>query len=74
MYLAAALIVGQALLLGQSGLLLYAAGFGVAVGTFVHGYEEPGLTRRFGAHYAAYCRAVPAWRPRRTPWEPDQGG
>jgi protein-S-isoprenylcysteine O-methyltransferase Ste14/uncharacterized protein YndB with AHSA1/START domain len=71
MYLAvAALIVGQGLLLGQAILLLYAAGFCVAVAAFVHGYEEPTLARRFGAQYEAYRRAVPAWRPRRTPWEP----
>jgi protein-S-isoprenylcysteine O-methyltransferase Ste14 len=70
MYLAvAALIVGQALLLGQLGLFLYAAAFCVTVAAFVHGYEEPALSRRFGAQYEAYRRAVPAWRPRRTPWE-----
>ena len=71
MYLAvAALIVGQSLLLGQVALLLYAALFGISVAAFVHGYEEPVLSRRFGAQYEAYRRAVPAWRPRRTPWEP----
>jgi protein-S-isoprenylcysteine O-methyltransferase Ste14 len=69
MYLAvAAVILGQALLLGQAGLLIYAAAFGITVVAFVHGYEEPALTRRFGAQYEAYRRAVPAWRPRRTPW------
>ena len=73
MYLAvAALIVGQALLLGQAGLLLYAGAFGLAVVAFVRGYEEPLLARRFGAEYEAYRRAVPAWRPRRTPWEPER--
>jgi protein-S-isoprenylcysteine O-methyltransferase Ste14 len=71
MYLAvSALIVGQALLLGQPVLLLYAAAFGAAVLAFVRGYEEPALARRFGAQYEAYRRAVPAWLPRRTPWEP----
>jgi len=70
MYLAvAALILGQALLLGQAELLLYAVAFCVAVAAFVHGYEEPVLSRRFGAQYDAYRRAVPAWRPRRTPWD-----
>ena len=74
MYLAvAALIIGQALLMGQPGLLLYAAAFGVTVAAFVHGYEEPVLSRRYGAQYDAYRRAVPAWRPRRTPWRPDPG-
>ena len=71
MYLAvAAVILGQALLLGQAGLILYAAAFGITVVAFVRGYEEPVLARRFGAQYEAYRRAVPAWRPRRTPWVP----
>jgi protein-S-isoprenylcysteine O-methyltransferase Ste14 len=73
MYLAvAALLFGQALLLGQAGLLLYAAAFCVTVAAFVHAYEEPVLSRRFGAQYEAYRLAVPAWRPRRTPWQPGQ--
>jgi len=72
MYLAvAATIVGQALVLGQLGLLLYAAAFAVAVVAFVHWYEEPTLRRRFGAQYDDYRRAVPAWLPRRAPWEGD---
>jgi protein-S-isoprenylcysteine O-methyltransferase Ste14 len=71
MYLGvAALIFGQALLLGHAGLLLYAAAFCVTAAAFVHGYEEPALSRRFGVQYEAYRRAVPAWRPRRTPWQP----
>jgi protein-S-isoprenylcysteine O-methyltransferase Ste14 len=74
MYLAvAAIIVGQALVLGQPILLLYAGAFAVAVAAFVHWYEEPTLRRRFGEHYEAYRRAVPAWRPRREPWKADKG-
>ena len=69
MYIAvAATIVGQALILGRPGLLVYAAVFGAAVIAFVHLYEEPTLTRRYGAQYDAYRRAVPAWWPRRRPW------
>jgi protein-S-isoprenylcysteine O-methyltransferase Ste14 len=75
MYLAvAATIVGQAALLGDSRLLLYAAGFGVAVGAFARFYEEPALTRQFGAQYAGYRSAVPAWWPRRRPWSPPDAG
>jgi protein-S-isoprenylcysteine O-methyltransferase Ste14 len=70
MYLAvAAIIVGQALALGQAILLLYAGAFAVAVAAFVHWYEEPTLRRRFGDQYEAYRRAVPAWWPRRDPWD-----
>ena len=69
MYLAVgATIVGQALLLGQFGLLVYAAAFGVVVFSFVRFYEEPALLRRFGDQYNAYRRAVPGWWPRLTAW------
>jgi protein-S-isoprenylcysteine O-methyltransferase Ste14 len=65
MYLAvAATIVGQALLLGQVVLLLYAAVFVIVVAAFVHWYEEPTLRRRFGDEYEAYRRSVPGWWPR----------
>ncbi len=75
MYLAvAATIVGQAALLGRPGLLPYAAGFGVAVGAFARYYEEPALRRQFGAQYAGYRSAVPAWWPRRRPWSPPDAG
>lgn len=73
MYLAvAATLVGQALLLGQPSLLLYAAGFVVISGAFVRWYEEPTLRRRFGEPYEAYCRAVPGWWPRLRAWQPGQ--
>ena len=72
MYLAVgATIVGQALLLGRPILLLYAAAFGIAVVSFVRLVEEPTLARRYGDRYEAYRRAVPGWRPRRTPWDGD---
>lgn len=69
MYLAVgATIVGQALLLGQPGLLAYAAAFGAVVFSFVRLYEEPTLTEQFGATYQAYRSAVPGWLPRLRPW------
>ncbi len=69
MYVAVvATIVGQAALLGRPGLLLYALGFLAAVAAFVHGYEQPVLTKRFGAEYERYRDNVPAWWPRLRPW------
>jgi protein-S-isoprenylcysteine O-methyltransferase Ste14 len=66
MYLAvAATIVGQALLLGQLVLLLYAAAFLVVAAAFVRWYEEPTLSRQFGSEYEEYRRRVPGWLPRR---------
>jgi protein-S-isoprenylcysteine O-methyltransferase Ste14 len=67
-----AIVVGQALLLGQLGLLLYAAGIWLITASFVRFYEEPALRRRFGADYEAYRRAVPAWWPRLRPWKPGE--
>jgi protein-S-isoprenylcysteine O-methyltransferase Ste14 len=73
MYLAVgATIVGQALLLGQPILLLYAVGFFVVVAAFVHSYEEPTLRRQFGEEYERYRRAVPAWWPRLRLRQPDE--
>jgi protein-S-isoprenylcysteine O-methyltransferase Ste14 len=69
MYLAVVgTISGQALLLGQPGLLVYAALVAAAVGTFVVLYEEPTLAEQFGPDYDAYRLAVPRWLPRRRAW------
>jgi len=57
-------IVGQALLLSQPLLLIYAAGVAAAAVAFVHWVEEPTLAKRFGAEYEAYCKQVPGWWPR----------
>jgi protein-S-isoprenylcysteine O-methyltransferase Ste14 len=66
MYLAvAAVILGQAAVLGRWVLVAYAVLFGAVVWSFVHWYEEPTLRRRYGAAYADYVRTVPGWRPRR---------
>ncbi len=72
MYVAVATtIVGQAALLGRPALLAYAALFMAVVAAFVHGYEQPVLTERFGAEYEEYRRNVPAWWPRLRPWRKD---
>ena len=60
----AAIIVGQSLLLGQPWPLLYAVAFLAVTAAFVHWYEEPTLSRQFGAEYEAYRREVPGWWPR----------
>jgi protein-S-isoprenylcysteine O-methyltransferase Ste14 len=72
MYLAVgATIVGQALLLGQFGLLAWAVAFSLIVFGFVRFYEEPTLSARFGASYDAYRRGVPGWLPRLHRWGGD---
>jgi protein-S-isoprenylcysteine O-methyltransferase Ste14 len=70
---AVTIFVGEAVLLWQGSLLVYAVAAWVCIAVFVHWYEEPTLLRRFGADYAEYRQAVPAWIPRRHPWEvPDR--
>ena len=65
MYLSVTLIVlGEVLLSGSRGLLLYWAIWFVGVNLFVMGYEEPTLRRRFGESYENYRREVGRWIPR----------
>jgi protein-S-isoprenylcysteine O-methyltransferase Ste14 len=69
MYVAVlSIIFGQALLLADWSLVLYAGIVAVTVFTFVKLYEEPTLARRYGHEYETYRRAVPGWLPRLTPW------
>ena len=64
-----AVLVGEGLLLGAPGVLIWAVAFLAINWTYFVLSEEPGLERRFGADYRAYKSAVPRWLPRRTPWE-----
>ena len=70
MYLAVgAIILGQAVAFASIGVLVWFGLFAAAVVSFVLAYEEPTLRRTYGSSYDAYCRAVPAWWPRLTPWD-----
>ena len=44
--------------------MVYAAVAWAVTAAFVRWYEEPILTRQFGAAYEEYRRRVPAWFPR----------
>jgi protein-S-isoprenylcysteine O-methyltransferase Ste14 len=69
MYLAvAAVIGGQALIFNSAAVLWWLLGFMAAVFVFVTAYEQPTLSRAYGASYEAYLDAVPGWWPRLTPW------
>ena len=67
-----AILMGQVLLFGSSGLLEYAAVAWCIGAAAVRFYEEPTLARKFGAEYQDYRRAVRAWIPRLHPWTPGE--
>lgn len=60
-------ILGQALLLGSTTLLAYAAAVWLAFHVFVLAYEEPTLRSTYGADYERFCAEVPRWIPRLLP-------
>jgi protein-S-isoprenylcysteine O-methyltransferase Ste14 len=69
MYVAVlAVVLGQALLLGNVEVLAYALLLWVVFHLFVIGYEEPRLRRTFGAEYDAFRANVPRWIPRVRGW------
>lgn len=75
MYVAVeAVIIGQLLILARLELVLYAAAVALTTTAFVIVYEEPELSRRFGAEYAEYRRGVRRWLPRLRPWSPGHTG
>ena len=65
-----AIILGNALILEDSAIFAYAALVALGFAAFVMGYEEPILRRQFGAEYHEFCKNVPRWIPRLTPWTP----
>jgi protein-S-isoprenylcysteine O-methyltransferase Ste14 len=70
MYLAVlTIILGQALLFGSLGALLYVGIVLLAVVLFVRGYEEPTLGVEYGEEYREYRRNVRGWIPRVRPWQ-----
>jgi len=61
-------ILGQGLIFGDVGVLLYGLCCWLAMHLFVLIYEEPTLRRTFPADYRAFSSHVPRWIPRVTPW------
>jgi protein-S-isoprenylcysteine O-methyltransferase Ste14 len=69
MYLAVlSLVLGQALLLGSTSVLVYGLIFWAIVHAFVLAYEEPTLGDAYGEQYVRYRQNVRRWLPRLTPW------
>ena len=62
-----AIILGQAVLMGDWRLIVYGALLWLFFHVFVVAYEEPTLERTFGREYEAFRAAVPRWIPRMIP-------
>jgi protein-S-isoprenylcysteine O-methyltransferase Ste14 len=67
-----AVMMGEVLLFGSPGLLVYTAVAWCIGAAAVRFYEEPTLARKFGTGYQGYRRAVRAWIPRLHPWMPGE--
>jgi len=59
-----AVLLGEALVVGSTGILIWAGAFFVVNWIWFALVEEPGLEERFGDEYRAYAAAVPRWLPR----------
>jgi protein-S-isoprenylcysteine O-methyltransferase Ste14 len=64
-----AIILGQALLFGSVGTVVWAGLVLGAVLAFVLLYEEPTLESEYGDEYREYRRNVRGWLPRARPWD-----
>jgi protein-S-isoprenylcysteine O-methyltransferase Ste14 len=59
-----AVVIGEALVLADVDLLVYALAAWLTMHAFVVLYEEPKLRRTYGAQYTEFCARVPRWLPR----------
>ena len=63
-----AIIIGEALILGDERMLVYAAILWLFFHVWVLVIEEPTLGSSFGDEFATFKANVPRWLPRLTPW------
>jgi protein-S-isoprenylcysteine O-methyltransferase Ste14 len=61
-------LLGETLIFGSFGLLIWFALFFIINTAYFITSEEPGLEKRFGEDYRVYKRNVPRWIPRLKPW------
>jgi protein-S-isoprenylcysteine O-methyltransferase Ste14 len=67
------ILIGEAVAFGSRALAEWALLFAAINVTYIPLVEEPMLANRFGEEYRAYCRNVPRWIPRLSPWTPGAG-
>ena len=63
-----AIVIGEALILGDERMLVYAAILWLFFHVWVLVIEEPTLVGSFGDEFATFKANVPRWLPRLTPW------
>ena len=63
-----AIILGQAVLMGDWRLIVYGALLWLAFHVFVVALRRTHARETFGSEYEAFRAAVPRWIPRMTPW------
>jgi protein-S-isoprenylcysteine O-methyltransferase Ste14 len=64
-----AMLLGETLAFSSLPLGAWALTFIVGMSSHIFFQEEPALRERFGDAYLRYCRAVPRWLPRLTPYQ-----
>ena len=64
------ILTGEALMLSSWAIGIWAIVFLVINMFYFPLSEEPGLRKRFGREYEEYCKNVPRYIPRLTPWKP----
>jgi protein-S-isoprenylcysteine O-methyltransferase Ste14 len=62
------LLLGQIILFLNKPLAEYAVCVLIGFNLFVLLHEEPTLRARYAEQYVEFCRNVPRWIPRLTPW------
>jgi protein-S-isoprenylcysteine O-methyltransferase Ste14 len=65
-----AMLFGEALALRSPSIGAWSLAFVVGMTSHIVFQEEPLLRQRFGEPYDRYCRSVPRWLPRLTPYDP----
>ena len=64
------ILTGEALMLSSWAIGIWAIVFLIINMFYFLLSEEPGLRKRFGKEYEEYCKNVPRYIPRLTPWKP----
>ena len=64
------ILISEALILGSLAIGIWAVVFLIINMFYFPLSEEPGLRKRFGKEYDEYCKNVPRYIPRLTPWRP----